>query len=137
MIGHPNNSGLQMDQITHLYIPPFFVNDLHVWQDDKLILAMDGGISISEDPNIRFTYRPGAAKKIRAEAKGHRRPRFPGRVAGRVVCDVTSRFTKAAAHLAHGTGCCLSRAPTPLETPHLRLRLCAAQIIDRTRRLFG
>ncbi len=69
MIGHPNNSGLQMDQITHLYIPPFFVNDLHIWQDDKLILAMDGGISISEDPNIRFTYRPGAAKKIRAEAK--------------------------------------------------------------------
>ena len=28
MIGHPNNSGLQMDQVTHLYIPPFFVNEI-------------------------------------------------------------------------------------------------------------
>src|SRR3954453_23743912 len=28
MIGHPNNSGLQMDQVTQLYIPAFFVNDL-------------------------------------------------------------------------------------------------------------
>lgn len=69
MIGHPNNSGLQMDQVTHLYVPPFFVNDLRIWQDDKLILAMDGGISISEDPNIRFSYRPGGARKIHVEAK--------------------------------------------------------------------
>ncbi len=69
MIGHPNNSGLQMDQITHLYIPAFFVNELHVWQDDGLVLAMEGGISISEDPNIRFTYVPNGAKRIRVEAK--------------------------------------------------------------------
>ena len=56
MIGHPNNSGLQMDQVTQLYIPAFFVNELRLWQDDRLLLAMEGGISISEDPNIRFTY---------------------------------------------------------------------------------
>jgi sulfur-oxidizing protein SoxY len=69
MIGHPNNSGLQMDQLTHLYIPPFFVNELRVWQDDSLVLAMEGGISISEDPNIRFTYVPNGAKRFRVEAK--------------------------------------------------------------------
>jgi sulfur-oxidizing protein SoxY len=69
MIGHPNNSGLQMDQVTQLYIPAFFVNELRVWQDDSLVLAMEGGISISEDPNIRFTYIPNAAKRIRVEAK--------------------------------------------------------------------
>jgi sulfur-oxidizing protein SoxY len=69
MIGHPNNSGLQMDQVTQLYIPAFFVNDLRVWQDDSLVLAMDGGISISEDPNIRFTYIPNGAKRFRVEAK--------------------------------------------------------------------
>ncbi|MEH2482590.1 sulfur-oxidizing protein SoxY [Nitrobacteraceae bacterium AZCC 2146] len=69
MIGHPNNSGLQMDQITHLYVPPFFVNELRVWQDDSLVLAMEGGISISEDPNIRFTYVPQGAKRFRVEAK--------------------------------------------------------------------
>jgi sulfur-oxidizing protein SoxY len=69
MVGHPNNSGLQMDQVTQLYIPAFFVNELRVWQDDRLVLAMEGGISISEDPNIRFTYIPNGAKRFRAEAK--------------------------------------------------------------------
>jgi sulfur-oxidizing protein SoxY len=69
MIGHPNNSGLQMDQVTQLYIPPFFINELRVWQDDSLVLAIQGGISISEDPNIRFTYVPNGAKRFRVEAK--------------------------------------------------------------------
>jgi sulfur-oxidizing protein SoxY len=69
MIGHPNNSGLQMDQVTRLYIPAFFINELRIWQDDTLVLAMEGGISISEDPNVRFTYVPNGAKRFRAEAK--------------------------------------------------------------------
>ena len=69
MIGHPNNSGLQMDQVTHLYTPAFFINDLHLWQDDSPVLSMEGGISISEDPNIRFTYVSNGARRFRAEAK--------------------------------------------------------------------
>jgi sulfur-oxidizing protein SoxY len=69
MIGHPNNSGLQMDQVTQLYIPPFFVNEVHLWQDDSPVLTMEGGISISEDPNLRFTYVSNGAKHFRAEAK--------------------------------------------------------------------
>jgi sulfur-oxidizing protein SoxY len=74
MIRHPNNSGLQMDQITHLYVPLFIVSGLRVWQGDRQLLAMDGGISISEDPNIRFAYRPNGAAEFRAEAsdtEGH------------------------------------------------------------------
>jgi sulfur-oxidizing protein SoxY len=69
MIGHPNNSGLQMDQVTQLYIPAFFINELRLWQEDSPVLAMEGGISISEDPNIRFTYVSNGAKHFRAEAK--------------------------------------------------------------------
>ncbi|MGA8901028.1 quinoprotein dehydrogenase-associated SoxYZ-like carrier [Bradyrhizobium sp.] len=69
MIGHPNNSGLQMDQITHLYVPAFFIDELHLWQDNSPVLSMEGGISISEDPNIRFTYVSNGAKTFRAEAK--------------------------------------------------------------------
>ncbi|MFL5096314.1 MAG: quinoprotein dehydrogenase-associated SoxYZ-like carrier [Xanthobacteraceae bacterium] len=75
MVRHPNNSGLQMDQITRLYTPAFFVRDLSVWQGDQLVLKMDGGISISEDPNIRFTYMGDGNKTLRAEAvdtDGHR-----------------------------------------------------------------
>jgi sulfur-oxidizing protein SoxY len=68
MVRHPNNSGLQMDQVTRLYTPAFFVRELHVWQGDQLAFAMEGGISISEDPNIRFSYVPNGAATFRAEA---------------------------------------------------------------------
>lgn len=69
MVGHPNNSGLQMDQVTQFYIPAFFVSELRLWQDDSPVLAVEGGISLSEDPNIRFTYVSNGAKNFRAEAK--------------------------------------------------------------------
>ena len=68
MLRHPQNSGLQMDQLTRLYVPPFFIDNLKVWQGDDLIVSMDGGIAISEDPNIRFNYRPNGAARFRVEA---------------------------------------------------------------------
>src|SRR5664279_5508741 len=68
MMRHPQNSGLQMDQLTRLYIPPFFIENLQIWQGDDLVVAMDGGIAISEDPNIRFNYRSNGAAGFRVEA---------------------------------------------------------------------
>ena len=68
MIRHPNNSGLQRDQVTLYYIPLFIVRQLRVWQGDQLVLEMDGGISISENPNIRFSFVPNGASSFRAEA---------------------------------------------------------------------
>ena len=68
MLRHPQNSGLQMDQLTRLYVPPFFIDNLNIWQGDDLVVAMEGGIAISEDPNIRFNYRPNGAAGFRVEA---------------------------------------------------------------------
>jgi sulfur-oxidizing protein SoxY len=68
MVRHPNNSGLQRDQVTLLYIPLFIVRELRVWQGDQLVLEMDGGISISENPTIRFSYLPNRAAAFHAEA---------------------------------------------------------------------
>ena len=68
MLRHPQNSGLQMDQLTRLYIPPFFIDHLKIWQGDDLVVSMEGGIAISEDPNIRFNYRPNGAANFRVEA---------------------------------------------------------------------
>jgi sulfur-oxidizing protein SoxY len=68
MVRHPNNSGLQRDQLSLLYIPLFTVRQMRVWQGDQLVVDMDGGISISEDPNIRFSYMPNGAAEFRAEA---------------------------------------------------------------------
>jgi sulfur-oxidizing protein SoxY len=68
MLRHPQNSGLQMDQLTRLYVAPFFIDNLKIWQGDDLVMAMEGGIAISEDPNIRFNYRPNGAAAFRVEA---------------------------------------------------------------------
>jgi sulfur-oxidizing protein SoxY len=68
MIRHPNNSGLQMDQVTRLYLPAYFVHSVEIRQGEELLLAMEGGISISEDPNIRFSYLPNNAKSFAVEA---------------------------------------------------------------------
>jgi sulfur-oxidizing protein SoxY len=68
MIRHPNNSGFQRDPITQYFIPAHFVQKLSISQDDKLILAMEGGISISEDPNFRFDFKANGAGEIKVEA---------------------------------------------------------------------
>jgi sulfur-oxidizing protein SoxY len=68
MLRHPNNSGMQMDQITHLYTPARYIDHLAVYQGADLIFSMEAGISISEDPNLRFDYVPNGAKTVRLEA---------------------------------------------------------------------
>ena len=69
MIRHPNNSGLQRDQVSQLYIPANFVEELRVWQGDALLFSMQAGISISEDPNFRFTYTPNGATTFKVEGR--------------------------------------------------------------------
>ena len=76
MIRHPNNSGLQRDQVSLLYIPAHFVDELRVWQGDALLFSMEGGISISEDPNFRFTYIPERRRDVQGRGQGHRRKVF-------------------------------------------------------------
>jgi sulfur-oxidizing protein SoxY len=67
MLRHPNYSGLQRDQLTHLYIPAHFVDSLQVRQGDEILFTMSGGISISEDPTFRFGYADhGGALAVRA-----------------------------------------------------------------------
>ena len=68
MIRHPNNSGLQKDQVTLLYIPAHFITDLSVEAGGKEIFSMSGGISISEDPNFRFDYAGKGDEAFHAKA---------------------------------------------------------------------
>ncbi|MFA5950901.1 MAG: quinoprotein dehydrogenase-associated SoxYZ-like carrier [Hyphomicrobium sp.] len=55
MIKHPNFTGMQMDKKTGSFTPAVFVNSIDVRQGTAPILRIEGGISLSEDPNIRFT----------------------------------------------------------------------------------
>lgn len=58
-IRHPSASGLQMDQVSLLHIPARYVGELRVAEAGGDGFAMTGSISLSEDPEIAFTYRPG------------------------------------------------------------------------------
>jgi sulfur-oxidizing protein SoxY len=69
MIRHPNHSGLQRDQVTLLYTPANFVEELRLWQGDVLLLGMEAGISISENPSFRFSYIPNGAATFKVEAR--------------------------------------------------------------------
>jgi sulfur-oxidizing protein SoxY len=67
IIRHPNYSGMQMDQLTRLYVPAHFVSSVRIWQGDDLLLGIESGISISENPEFRFDYRPNGASQFHVE----------------------------------------------------------------------
>jgi sulfur-oxidizing protein SoxY len=69
MIRHPNFTGMQMDQLTRQYTPAKFVQELEVKRGGELVFRMEGGISISENPNFRFTFAPAGDDTIEVTAK--------------------------------------------------------------------
>jgi sulfur-oxidizing protein SoxY len=78
MVRHPNYSGMQMDQMSRLYIPADFLEVLRVWQGDRLLLTVGGGISISENPTFRFSFKPNEAKTFRVEVDDSEGKHFSG-----------------------------------------------------------
>jgi len=68
MIRHPNYSGLQRDQLTHLFISPHFISELKVYQGQDLLFSLEGGISISENPVFRFMYTDNGSPEFRVHA---------------------------------------------------------------------
>jgi sulfur-oxidizing protein SoxY len=77
-IRHPNNSGFQRDTLTNLYILPKFVDDIQIRQGTDLILQVTGGISLSEDPNLRFAFRHNGAATFSAAASDTDGVKFSG-----------------------------------------------------------
>ena len=69
MVRHPNYSGMQMNPLTGLYIPAKYITEMVVSQGEALIFKMEGGISLSEDPNFRFTYSATGTGPLHATAK--------------------------------------------------------------------
>ena len=61
MIKHPQYSGLQTNQATGYWIPFKYITALDVKRGGEVVFSMTGGISISEDPNIRFSYAPNTS----------------------------------------------------------------------------
>jgi len=68
MMRHPNHSGFQMDQVTQLFVPAWFVDEITVREGERTVLTVSGGISLSEDPSIRFRYVPRTGEPLTVEA---------------------------------------------------------------------
>jgi len=68
MIRHPNYSGFQRNQITLHYIPAHFVHKIEVDLDGETVMTVDGAISMSEDPTIRFHLPAGRSGDVTVRA---------------------------------------------------------------------
>jgi sulfur-oxidizing protein SoxY len=79
MIRHPNFTGMQMDPVSRGYTPARFVNDLAVSRGAAAVLRMEGGISISENPNLRFNYDAGSDDALEVRAADTDGTVFTGR----------------------------------------------------------
>lgn len=68
-IRHPQYSGLQLNQATGYYIPAKFLRVIDVQRGGDRVFRMEGGISLSENPNIRFTYAGGSDETLKVVAE--------------------------------------------------------------------
>lgn len=57
-ISHPNNSGMQFDQISRHYIPAFFVQSITAEIDGKPLIDIETNFSMSENPVLRLNFTP-------------------------------------------------------------------------------
>ncbi len=81
MISHPNLTGLQMDQLTRLYMPAHFVKQVDVTFNGKPIIAAETDISISENPNFQFYFVPERAGVLRVDVIDSKGLRFANTLA--------------------------------------------------------
>lgn len=79
MIRHPNFTGMQRDPKTGRTTPARFVRDLEIRRAGALVLRVEGGISISEDPNFRFNYSATEGDTLEVLAVDSEGTRFSGR----------------------------------------------------------
>ncbi|MEM7177972.1 MAG: quinoprotein dehydrogenase-associated SoxYZ-like carrier [Pseudomonadota bacterium] len=62
---HPQHTGMQMDQITLLFILARYVEEVDVWAGNEKLFTLEGSISLSEDPEIEFDFPNNGADTLR------------------------------------------------------------------------
>ncbi len=67
MVSHPNINGLQMDQLTRLYMPAHFVKEIRVKYDGEEVFSAETSFAISENPSFRFYLKPDRPGTLTAE----------------------------------------------------------------------
>jgi sulfur-oxidizing protein SoxY len=74
-ISHPNNSGMQFDQVSRNYIPAYYVRNIKADIDDVDILTIETNFSMSENPVVRITFTPDSEARtlnvVAVDSKGN------------------------------------------------------------------
>ncbi len=74
-ISHPNNSGMQFDQVSRNYIPAFFVNTIKAQLDGVDMMNIETNFSMSENPVVRLAFSSDVEAKslqvIAIDSKGN------------------------------------------------------------------
>lgn len=68
-VSHPNFTGMSINQRTGNIVPPHYINRVTLTYNGKLVMKANTGISISQDPSIRFYFKPEAGGKLRADVE--------------------------------------------------------------------
>ena len=75
-ISHPNNSGMQFDQVSRNYIPAFYVDRIGAEIDGRPLFDVETNFSLSENPVVRFQFTPsdgaGEVTVFATDSKGNR-----------------------------------------------------------------
>ena len=69
MILHPQFNGLQANPVTTEMIPAYYIENFEVTYNDKVVMALESDISISQDPTFRFNFPIGDGGNLKITAK--------------------------------------------------------------------
>ncbi|HYD65605.1 quinoprotein dehydrogenase-associated SoxYZ-like carrier [Azospirillum sp.] len=72
LISHPNNTGMQYDQLNYYYIPAHYVTTVSVRYNGAPVLDVTSDISLSEDPSIHFSLVPEKEGTLEVTAEDSR-----------------------------------------------------------------
>ena len=69
MILHPQFNGLQANPATTEMIPAYYIENVKVTYNDKVVMSLESDISISQDPTFRFNFPIGNGGDLKITAK--------------------------------------------------------------------
>jgi len=75
---HPNDTGFELNNVTVMFIPSYFVRTIAVSYAGRKIFDADLDFSISENPTWRFNFVPHGPGELRAEVSDSKEHHFTG-----------------------------------------------------------
>ena len=78
---HPNDTGFELNNVTVMFIPSYFVRTIAVSYAGRKLFDADLDFSLSENPSWRFNFVPQGPGELRAEVEDSKERRYTGRLA--------------------------------------------------------